>query len=114
LHAIAWLLLLLFERRIWRAKARQKRLATVFDSVFAQTKKEGRFVSLNLGAVWCHWCHVMDEITYQDPQAADCSHKGLAALATLFTQTRHGGMESRSHRLLPQLSALAGYWMPLR
>ena len=26
------------------------------DAVFAQAKKEGRFVLLNLGAVWCHWC----------------------------------------------------------
>jgi uncharacterized protein len=37
------------------------------DSVFAQAQKEGRFVLLNLGAGWCHWCHVMDETTYQDP-----------------------------------------------
>ena len=22
---------------------------------------------LDLEAVWCHWCHVMDEITYRDP-----------------------------------------------
>ncbi|MBV8967466.1 MAG: thioredoxin domain-containing protein [Verrucomicrobia bacterium] len=37
------------------------------DSVFAQAQKEGRFVLLNLGAGWCHWCHVMDETTYLDP-----------------------------------------------
>jgi uncharacterized protein YyaL (SSP411 family) len=37
------------------------------ESVFAQAQKEGRFVLLSLGAGWCHWCHVMDEITYQDP-----------------------------------------------
>jgi uncharacterized protein len=41
------------------------------DSVFAQVKKEGRFVLLNLGAAWCHWCHVMDEITYQDPKVIE-------------------------------------------
>ena len=23
---------------------------------------------LDLGAVWCHWCHVMEEITYRDPE----------------------------------------------
>ena len=23
---------------------------------------------LDLGAVWCHWCHVMEEITYRDPK----------------------------------------------
>jgi uncharacterized protein len=26
---------------------------------------------LNLGAVWCHWCHVMDEITYRDPKVIE-------------------------------------------
>jgi uncharacterized protein len=41
------------------------------DSVFAQAQKEGRFVLLNLGAVWCHWCHVMDEITYRDPKVIE-------------------------------------------
>ena len=37
------------------------------DSVFAQAKSEGRFVLLDLGTVWCHWCHVMEEVTYRDP-----------------------------------------------
>ena len=37
------------------------------DSVFAQAKREGRFVLLDLGTVWCHWCHVMEEVTYRDP-----------------------------------------------
>jgi uncharacterized protein YyaL (SSP411 family) len=41
------------------------------DSVFTQAKKEGRFVLLSLGAVWCHWCHLMDEITYQDPKVIE-------------------------------------------
>ncbi len=38
------------------------------DSVFALAKQERRFVLLDLEAVWCHWCHVMDATTYQDPQ----------------------------------------------
>jgi uncharacterized protein YyaL (SSP411 family) len=29
--------------------------------------REHRFVLLDLHAVWCHWCHVMDEKTYTDP-----------------------------------------------
>jgi hypothetical protein len=35
--------------------------------VFAWAKAENRFVLLDLGAVWCHWCHVMEETTYRDP-----------------------------------------------
>src|SRR6201984_2074693 len=41
------------------------------DSVFAQAKQEGRFVLLDLGTGWCHWCHVMEEVTYRDPAVVD-------------------------------------------
>jgi uncharacterized protein YyaL (SSP411 family) len=35
--------------------------------VFADAKRQNRFVLLDLEAVWCHWCHVMDANTYSDP-----------------------------------------------
>ena len=35
--------------------------------VFAQAKIENRLVLLDLEAVWCHWCHVMEATTYKDP-----------------------------------------------
>ena len=38
------------------------------DAVFAEAKRDHRFVLLDLEAVWCHWCHVMDANTYGDPQ----------------------------------------------
>ena len=38
------------------------------DDIFERAKKENRFVLLDLEAVWCHWCHVMDEKTYSDPK----------------------------------------------
>lgn len=38
------------------------------DSIFEKARKEKRFVLLDLGAVWCHWCHVMEDITYRDPK----------------------------------------------
>ena len=37
-------------------------------AAFAKAKAENRFVILDLHAVWCHWCHVMDETTYKDPR----------------------------------------------
>src|SRR3982751_6922069 len=33
-------------------------------AAFAQAREQHRFVLLYLEAVWCHWCHVMDEKTY--------------------------------------------------
>ncbi|MFM9879562.1 MAG: thioredoxin domain-containing protein [Burkholderiaceae bacterium] len=41
------------------------------DAAFAEAKASKKMVLLNLGAVWCHWCHVMDEKTYSDPKVAE-------------------------------------------
>ncbi len=41
------------------------------DEVFARARRENRFVILDLEAVWCHWCHVMDEKTYSDPKVIE-------------------------------------------
>ena len=40
------------------------------DAAFATAKRENKLVLLDLGAVWCHWCHVMDRETYGDPAVA--------------------------------------------
>ncbi len=37
------------------------------NEIFAQAAREHKFVILDLEAVWCHWCHVMDQTTYRDP-----------------------------------------------
>jgi uncharacterized protein YyaL (SSP411 family) len=36
------------------------------DDVFKQSERENKLVILDLHAVWCHWCHVMDEKTYSN------------------------------------------------
>ncbi|MGH9814304.1 MAG: DUF255 domain-containing protein, partial [Candidatus Acidiferrales bacterium] len=33
---------------------------------FARARAEGKPVLLDIGAVWCHWCHVMDRESYED------------------------------------------------
>ena len=38
------------------------------DAAFATAKREHKFVIMDLEAVWCHWCHVMDGTTYRDPK----------------------------------------------
>ena len=37
---------------------------------FAKAKRENKPVLLDIGAVWCHWCHVMDRESYEDPATA--------------------------------------------
>lgn len=39
--------------------------------LFARAQTENRFVLLDLEAVWCHWCHVMEETTYRDPKVTE-------------------------------------------
>ena len=35
---------------------------------FQRAKQEKKYIILDLVAVWCHWCHVMEKTTYHDPQ----------------------------------------------
>ena len=37
---------------------------------FERARREGKYVLLDGAAEWCHWCHVMDETTYLDPEIA--------------------------------------------
>ncbi len=37
---------------------------------FAKAKEQDKPVLLDIGAVWCHWCHVMDGESYEDASTA--------------------------------------------
>lgn len=34
---------------------------------FEKAQAEDKPILLDIGATWCHWCHVMDRTTYADP-----------------------------------------------
>jgi hypothetical protein len=38
------------------------------DDVFARAHRDHKLIILDLQAVWCHWCHVMDEQTYSNAE----------------------------------------------
>jgi uncharacterized protein YyaL (SSP411 family) len=50
------------------------------DAAFAKAKAEKRLVLLDLGAVWCHWCHVMEETTYRDAKVVSLLEKHFVAV----------------------------------
>ena len=50
------------------------------EDIFAQAKRENKFVILDLEAVWCHWCHVMEETTYHDPAVVKLIQKKYIAV----------------------------------
>jgi uncharacterized protein len=37
---------------------------------FDRAQAENKPILLDIGAVWCHWCHVMDRESYEDPELA--------------------------------------------
>lgn len=40
-------------------------------STLALARKLDRPILIDVGATWCHWCHVMDRTTYADSEVAD-------------------------------------------
>jgi len=40
------------------------------EKAFRKAKELDRPILLDISAVWCHWCHVMDQITYSDRDVA--------------------------------------------
>ncbi len=37
---------------------------------FERARAEGKPILLDIGAVWCHWCHVIDSESYENPEIA--------------------------------------------
>src|SRR5271165_5020965 len=40
------------------------------EEAFASAQRDNKPMLLDIGAVWCHWCHVMDRESYEDPEVA--------------------------------------------
>ncbi len=50
------------------------------EEAFARAKQEGKPILLDIGAVWCHWCHVLDHESYDDPQVAKIINEHFVAI----------------------------------
>jgi uncharacterized protein YyaL (SSP411 family) len=50
------------------------------EAAFARAKAEDKPVLLDIGAVWCHWCHVMDGESYEDPEVAKLINQYFVAV----------------------------------
>jgi uncharacterized protein YyaL (SSP411 family) len=47
---------------------------------FARAVAEDKPVLLDIGAVWCHWCHVMDRESYEDVETARLINEHFVAV----------------------------------
>lgn len=50
------------------------------EAAFARAQSEDKPVLLDIGAVWCHWCHVMDRESYEDPEMARIINEHFVAV----------------------------------
>lgn len=63
------------------------------EAEFSKAASERKFVILDLKAVWCHWCHVMDRETYADPKVVALIEKNYVAIKV--DQDAHPDLSSR-------------------
>ena len=50
------------------------------EEAFSLAKRENKPILLDIGAVWCHWCHVMDRESYDDPEVAQIINERYVAI----------------------------------
>jgi uncharacterized protein len=50
------------------------------EEAFALAQRENKPVLLDIGAVWCHWCHVMDRESYDSPEIAQIVNERFVAV----------------------------------
>ncbi len=70
---------------------------------FELARRTGRPVLLDIGASWCHWCHVMDETTYSDAEVGRLIRQHFVAVKV--DRDQHPEIDRRYQR---QVGALTG------
>ena len=47
---------------------------------FERAKSEDKPILLSISAVWCHWCHVMDETSYSDQGVIEAINRNFVPI----------------------------------
>src|SRR3990170_9119799 len=50
------------------------------EEAFRRARAEDKPILLDVGAVWCHWCHVIDRESYEDPKLAKMINEKFVAV----------------------------------
>jgi len=58
-------------------------------AAFAEAIEADKPILLNLTAMWCHWCHLMDETTYSSPDLIQLINENLIPLRVDADQQPH-------------------------
>ena len=74
---------------------------------FAQATREDKPVLLDIGAVWCHWCHVMDRESYEDETLAPLINEHFVAVKV--DRDERPDVDSRYQAAVQAISGQGGW-----
>src|SRR5512140_2469630 len=74
---------------------------------FDTARETGRPVLLDIGAVWCHWCHVMDGESYENPGLAEFLNANFVCVKV--DRDERPDVDSRYQRAVQTLTHQGGW-----
>jgi uncharacterized protein len=74
---------------------------------FAAAQRENKPMLLDIGAVWCHWCHVMDRESYDDPEIAAIVNRHF--IAVKVDRDERPDIDSRYQAAVQAVSGQGGW-----
>ena len=77
------------------------------EQAFAQAREEDKPILLDIGAVWCHWCHVMDRESYENPEVARLINEHYVAVKV--DRDERPDIDSRYQTAVSALSGQGGW-----
>lgn len=77
------------------------------EAAFARARQEKKPILLDIGAVWCHWCHVMDGESYEDPAIAEVLNRDFVCVKV--DRDERPDVDSRYQRAVQALSGQGGW-----
>jgi uncharacterized protein len=77
------------------------------DAAFARAKAEDKPILLDIGAVWCHWCHVIDRESYENPEIAKIINEHFVAVKV--DRDERPDVDSRYQSAISAISGQGGW-----
>jgi len=77
------------------------------QEAFAAAQKEDKPILLDIGAVWCHWCHVMDRESYENPEVAAVVNEHFIAIKV--DRDERPDVDSRYQTAISAISGQGGW-----
>src|SRR2546427_3618432 len=77
------------------------------EAAFARARAEDKPILLDIGAVWCHWCHVMDGESYDDPEVATLLNDAFVCIKV--DRDERPDVDTRYQRAVQALTGQGGW-----